>query len=372
MKSVEALLARGVAERVFPTARAEVWHRGARVFAGGTPEPAGRPFQFDVASLTKVLVTTPVAMQLAAAGAFKLEATVRSVLPAAVAPEVTFEDLLFHRSGLPGWKPLFAEVMRAQPELFTPDAPEAARQSARTALVSAALKLRSTGWRCERAEYSDIGFLLLGAALEKATGAELPELFTRLVTTPLQLTHPGAPAFHPLARRSAWSPDDSPPTGTTRPRPPAPGQEGSFTLEERPSAPGEVDDDNAWAMNGVAPHAGLFASAGDVAAIGQAILAGWIRPERGWGPDAQTPESSRTLGFDTPFSEAPSCGKRFGRGEKGGIGHTGFTGCSLWIDFTRELVVVLLTNRVALGRANRAIISFRPVFHDAVLDELSR
>ena len=167
------------------------------------------------------------------------------------------------------------------------------------------------------------------------------------------------------------------PTGATRPREPAPGQEGLWRVEVRPGHPGEVDDDNAFCLDGVSGHAGLFASAHDVGRVGSAFLhelgrsygpRAWRKP---WGPDAQTPGSTRALGFDTPSAHGASCGPRFGKaGPRGAIGHLGFTGTSLWLDLDRELVVVLLTNRVALGRANLAIRDFRPRFHDAVLDAL--
>lgn len=120
-------------------------------------------------------------------------------------------------------------------------------------------------------------------------------------------------------------------------------------------------------MNGVAGHAGLFGSARDVARFGQAVLEGRVKPPReGWVRD-KTPGSTRTFGFDTPSEVGASCGQRFG---PRAIGHLGFTGTSLWVDFDRELVVVLLTNRVIFGRANVQIRQFRPRFHDAVLDEL--
>jgi len=155
-----------------------------------------------------------------------------------------------------------------------------------------------------------------------------------------------------------------------RPRPPAPGQEGLWEIAAQASAKGEVDDDNAWALDGVSGHAGLFATAADVASFGQAVLEGRVGRSDRFGRDS-TPASTRARGFDTPSAAGASCGPRFGRaGPRGAIGHTGFTGTSLWIDLDRALVVALLTNRVALGRANMKIREFRPRFHDAVLDAL--
>ena len=169
----------------------------------------------------------------------------------------------------------------------------------------------------------------------------------------------------------------------TRPREPAPGQENLWSIEPRPTFPGEVDDDNAWAMDGVAGHAGLFGTASDVAKFGQAILeefegAGKLAPQASWqralAPDSDTPGSTRALGFDTPsppdFPQPSSAGKYIGRASPGAIGHTGFTGVSLWIDLSRRLVVALCTNRTLTGRKELGIREFRPQFHDAVVESL--
>lgn len=145
-----------------------------------------------------------------------------------------------------------------------------------------------------------------------------------------------------------------------------------WTCGRWPSIAGEVDDDNAWVLDGVAGHAGLFGTARAVATFGNAILDGRIPAPTDWKVDSLTPGSTRTFGFDTPSVEGASCGSRLGRGgPRGAIGHLGFTGTSLWIDLDRRLVVVLLSNRVVFGRANVQIRAFRPRFHDAVVTALS-
>jgi CubicO group peptidase (beta-lactamase class C family) len=146
-----------------------------------------------------------------------------------------------------------------------------------------------------------------------------------------------------------------------------------------------VDDDNAWVLDGVAGHAGLFGSARDVAAFGQAVLddvagAGRLAPAARWAQalarDAGTPGSTRALGFDTRHPGDPatgsSAGTRLGMEPPGAVGHTGFTGASLWIDRPRRLVVSLCTNRTGgpRGRAATGITAFRPCFHDAVVASL--
>jgi len=143
---------------------------------------------------------------------------------------------------------------------------------------------------------------------------------------------------------------------------------------------GAVNDDNAWAVGGAAGHAGLFSTAREVAAQGQAWLdalhgrSALLRPEtaaRFAARDA-TPGSERTLGWDTPSPGGSTLGSRLGRGRRGAIGHLGYTGCSLWIDVDREVVCALLTNHVhPAGRDQPRINAFRARFHDAVAEALA-
>lgn len=357
MKRLDELLAQGVKDEVFPQARAEVFYEGRRVWSGGS---VAEHAVFDVASLTKVVCTTALCLEL------RLFGPVRRWLPSA-AVDCDTTDLLFHRSGLPAFKPYFEAEVNTHPELFDDACPVRDREAVRFSVLSRVQATPPDAMVGEKAVYSDLGFILLGAALEAASGRALDELFTERIAEPLGLSA----GFRRLSRRLPL-PDALVDTGGTRPREPAVGQEGLWTVTPRPGRRGEVDDDNAWCLDGVSGHAGLFASALDVATFGQAVLDGRFLPPEPWHRDRSTPGSSRALGFDTPGDEAPSCGPRFGRkGPLGAIGHLGFTGTSLWIDFDRQLVVVLLTNRVALGRANVRIREFRPRFHEAVLDSLS-
>ncbi|HEX7489490.1 MAG TPA: serine hydrolase, partial [Anaeromyxobacteraceae bacterium] len=142
---------------------------------------------------------------------------------------------------------------------------------------------------------------------------------------------------------------------------------------------GEVDDDNAFAMGGVAGHAGLFSSAAEVAALGQAwldALAGrtrWLSAATAarFATRDATPGSERALGWDTPSAQGTSLGTRLGRGPRGAVGHLGFTGCSLWLDLDRELTCALLTNHVHPdGPDKPRLKDFRARFHDAVAVEV--
>jgi CubicO group peptidase (beta-lactamase class C family) len=349
---VGKVVAQGLADGVSPLLRAEVLHRGKRVIsAGNAPEE----MHFDLASLTKVISTTALCLELLKERALALETPVVGA---------TVEDLLFHRSGLPAFLPFFAQALATWPELQDEACPTKTRAAARAHVVAAATSTPRNARRA--AVYSDIGFIVLGELLATTAGAPLDALFTRRVKEPLGLS-----ATYRRLSAPPTDPIEIAPTGVTRPREPAPGQEGMWHVPSQPTRLGEVDDDNAWAMDGVSGHAGLFGSARDVAAYGQAVLEGRFAPPAPWGPDLSTAESSRALGFDTPSVEGASCGPRFGRlGRRGAIGHTGFTGTSLWIDLDRELVVALCTNRVALGRANVKIREYRPRFHEAVLDQL--
>ncbi|MBK7863190.1 MAG: beta-lactamase family protein [Archangiaceae bacterium] len=348
MKVLEA----GVTEGVFPLARAEVIHRGKQVIsAGNAPEE----MHFDLASLTKVMSTTALFLDLLEERKLGLETRVAGV---------TAEDLLFHRSGLPAFLPFFAEALATWPQLQDAKCPPETRAAARAHVVAAASSTPRSARR--GAVYSDLGFIVLGELVARVGGAPLDALFVERMKNPLGLS-----ATYRRLSASLPLPNFLAATGATRPREPAPGQEGLWSVPPKPTRQGEVDDDNAWAMDGVSGHAGLFGTARDVALYGQAVLEGRFRAPQGWGRDRSTPGSTRALGFDTPSDEASSAGPRFGKaGPLGAIGHTGFTGTSLWVDLDRELVVALCTNRVALGRANVKIRDFRPRFHQAVLDEL--
>lgn len=368
MTRLDALLAEGVAGFVFPTARAVVLHQGRVVFEGG---PAPEETLFDLASLTKVMSTTALFLELARDGLLSADAPLRHFLPRATA-DVRLADLLFHRSGLPAFLPFFADVMKAHPALFEDDCSPDVRARARAEVLGRVQNVPVEGPARARAVYSDLGFILLGDVVERVGQAPLDHLFAERLARPLGLDA----GFRRLSAGLALPPLLAP-TGTSRPREPAPGQEGLWDVDPRPGRPGEVDDDNAWVMDGVAGHAGLFATAHAVARFGQAVLdaarvgKGPLAPPEPWGADAETPGSTRALGFDTPSAEGASCGSRFGKaGLKGAIGHLGFTGTSLWIDLDRAVVVALLTNRVHLGRQNVGIRAFRPRFHAAVLDAL--
>jgi len=375
-QTLQALLDGGVRSGVFPTAQAVVLKDGQPVFEG-TSGGAHPGSVYDLASLTKVISTTPLFLSLWAEGRLGPDTPLSRFFPDSPAGQsgVTLADLLYHRSGLPAFVPYFSRAMPAVPELFQESCPAPVRADVRREVVDAASK---AGLRQEvgaQAVYSDVGFILLGDVLERVSGMPLDQLFEARVARPLGLDL----SFRRLSAKPA-SGELPLPTGTTRPREPAPGQETMWQpFPLHPSRPGEVDDDNAWVMDGVSGHAGLFGTAASVARYGQAVLDGFggnaaLAPAPLWmlalRRDARTPGSSRALGFDTPSPEGSQAGSRIGRLAPGAVGHTGFTGVSLWIDLARKLVVALCTNRTLPGRANVGIKDFRPRFHDAVVEAL--
>ncbi|QDE67138.1 serine hydrolase [Myxococcus xanthus] len=360
---------------VFPSAQAVVLHRGVQVFGGVAGKVSGDT-RFDLASLTKVISTTSLFLRLWTEGKVGPETLVSRYFPGTPVGDagVTVADLLYHRSGLPPFVPFFAQALTAHPELLDADCPSALRAHVRDEVIQAAAATPLAAEPRTRAAYSDVGFILLGEILSRAAGAPLDTLFSRHVAEPLGLSA----RFHRLTDFPA---DTMPaPTGATRPREPAPGQETLWKdVPTQSTRPGEVDDDNAWVMDGVAGHAGLFGTAVDVARFGQAVLDGCaggavIAPGPLWhralATDSKVQASTRSMGFDSPSEGVSSAGHYIGDTPPGAVGHLGFTGTSLWVDLRRSLVVALVTNRVANGRQETRIRDFRPLFHDFVVEAL--
>ena len=398
---LETLLDEGVAAGVFPCAAAVVFHRGRPIFEGAAGG-ATLGTVFDLASLTKILATTSGFLALWRDGLVAPETPVGHVLPdsAAGRAEVTVSDLLAHRAGLPALRPFYVEALQELPALRDPDCPPEVRAVGRAKVVTSVLAVGLDAPRGGRALYSDVGFIVLGELLARLARRDLDTLFVERIARPLGL----AARFRRLSalRESASSSAAAQapssglaiaPTGRMRPRELPPDCAPSEVQREqerlrallppRPSPAGEVDDDNAWAMDGVAGHAGLFGTAGDVAAFGEAVLAdlrgaGRVASAEYWATalrrDWATKGSTRALGFDTRVPGDPvtdsSAGRVVGTIPPGAVGHTGFTGTSLWIDLGRQLVVALCTNRVAgpRGRAEVRIREFRPRFHDAAVE----
>ncbi len=345
-----SIITEAIEQRAFPAATLAVTHRGSlialRGFGRFTYESDAPMVEagtiFDLASVTKVVATTAVAMLLYEREKLPLDIPVGHFLPDFVAraprhqqatrEAVTLRMLLAHSSGLPAYEKLFEFA------------------GSREELVRSALTTRLVAAPGTRAEYSDVGFILLGEVLARQADLAL-DLFARQeVFTPLGMTHT---RFNPPAE---WKPQ-IPPTEDDR------------TFRKR-IIQGEVNDENSSVMGGVAGHAGVFAPAIDVARFAECMLrrgAPIFKAEtvQLFTRRAESPAgSSRALGWDTPSPESSS-GTQF---SVSSFGHLGFTGTSLWIDPTRQLSVTLLTNRTWPNRASQGIRRVRPALHDAIVE----
>jgi CubicO group peptidase (beta-lactamase class C family) len=332
VKATAALIDTALERGVFPGAQLLVIDAGSVVLdlAVGLRSLGGPPVTattlFDVASLTKALVTTLLTLRLVERGALAWDA------PAQL-PGVTVRHLLTHSSGLPAWRPLF-QTARGRDAIVAAAAAQGLERPPGSASV-----------------YSDLGFILLGQLVEDVAGARLDA----------------------LAQRELF-----PAVGAARAR------YVDLALADRPVdvaategfPPGEVHDENCHAAGGVLGHAGLFATSADVAALATAVIASWHGDGGAVFPSAlvrtlfgasSVPGSTWCLGWDRPAAHGSSAGERW---PKDGVGHLGYTGCSLWLDLPRRRAVVLLTNRVHPSRENQQIKAFRPLLHDTIVGEL--
>jgi CubicO group peptidase (beta-lactamase class C family) len=336
------------ARRAFPGGVLAVGYRGALVHLhpfGRLTYDANAPAVtagtlYDLASLTKVVATTTMAMILVDEGKLDLDQRVQTYLPGFQGPgkeAVTVRHLLTHSSGLDATAPLYKEL------------------SGKEAFVERIERMDLVYPPGSRSLYSDLGIILLGEILEKVAGQPLEAFVRERVFAPLAMRHT---MFRPPAElRPRIAPTEVDPW------------RGRLVQ-------GEVHDENAFAMGGVAPHAGLFSTAGDLARFAQMLLNGGTLDGRRivsgetvelFTRRTEIPGSDRALGWDTKSAEG-SAGTLF---SPRSFGHTGFTGTSMWIDPARQLYVILLTNRVHPTRDNQLIREARPAVADAVVRALN-
>jgi CubicO group peptidase (beta-lactamase class C family) len=333
-------LNQGALQGVAPALVLLLWSEGAPVFEAAAGE-AGLDTIFDLASLTKPLATAPLAVDLAASDALAWHITLAEAWGQAVPEDkagITVEQLLCHSSGFAAHRPYYT-ALDLQPK------------SARRGFLKAMLLNEPLEYEPgSRAVYSDLGYMLLGILLEDYAGWRLEKAVAHVHAKLIQ----DAPRYSPVAAEPVWSMERIAPCG------PLPG---------RDSVHGQVEDENAFALGGVAGHAGLFGTARQTAALMDAL----VRASQGDGPwpgdvarrlflrDAGTPGSTRTPGFDTPSGDLSAAGAG---PPAETVGHLGFTGASIWWHPPTNRGVVLLTNRVALGRGNEKIKEFRHNIHN--------
>ncbi len=306
---------------------------------------------FDLASLTKPLCTTLCTLALINAGRLRWESTALRELSADTSPEksaITIRDILHHASGLPAYQPYF---QRFEPYATPENIPCLHRHILAETLV------HPLGSKCL---YSDLGFILLGRLLEQKARQPLELFFQQTVTGPLRLDR--CLGFLPVGSIDQGEKEKIAAT--------------ELCPWRHRVIQGEVHDEHCWLMGGVAGHAGLFGTAEAVLTLGECLLDCWLgkthhpafshqllRYALEWSDDS----GQWALGFDRPTPGQSSSGRHF---SPNSVGHLGFTGTSLWMDPERELVVVLLTNRVHPSRENLKIRSFRPFFHDYLLEKM--
>jgi CubicO group peptidase (beta-lactamase class C family) len=348
-----SILKNAIAVRAFPACSLAVTFRGELVahkalghftYDPASPEVTDASL-FDLASLTKAVATTAMAMILYERGLLDLETAVTAIIPEfasglgdndAGRGEVTLRMLLAHNSGLPAYEKLFL------------------RARTRADLLEAAFTTPLMAAPGARAEYSDIGFMILGVALERLADESLDVFCQREIFGPLGMAHT---TFNPATALK----DSVPPTADDR------------TLRHC-IIQGEVQDENASVLGGVAGHAGLFSTAEDLAIFAHSMLNGGhpiLRSEtvKLFSRSESAPEgTSRALGWDTPSAPSQS-GKHF---SSRSFGHLGYTGTSLWIDPDRQISITLLTNRTWPDCQSQAIKQIRPAFHDAVMEAIEK
>lgn len=311
---------------------------------------------FDLASVTKPIVAATIA-RLVRAGVLDWKTPLAALLPelsATPTGSVRLELLLAHRAGVDAHRALYAPLVSGY-------AVEPA------AMLLAAAESRRADCAGEPPEegfaplYSDLGYLLAGAAASRAAGLSLTELVLRETSSVLGLDL--APAASYAARRPDFL-DEVAPTEVVAWR----GGE----------IAGAVHDENAWAYagRGVAGHAGLFGTAESVARFGAAFLdalsgadTGWLTPAEANVLSRPRPLGTLRAGFDGKAAEGSAAGTFFGPKS---FGHLGFTGTSIWCDPDAAVVAVILTNRVNPTRDNVEIRKARPLLHDALFAEASR
>ncbi|GJL53753.1 MAG: D-alanyl-D-alanine carboxypeptidase [Nitrospirales bacterium] len=358
----------GIRDQVFPGAVLWVRSRGCVRYHQAVGLTSSLPCNvptslhtiYDLASLTKPLATGTAILCLVQEGVLDVEHAIGSILQALRGTPIehaTIRDLLCHRSGLPGWRPYYEQFVLQHGALPPEITREARCRDVMTCIAQEPLAYQPR----TRSMYSDLGFMLLGLAIEAVTQQSLSQFCTGHMYQHLS----GCSLFFGnIVGNSALHKGASSEIAPTE----------QDTWRGR-LLQGEVHDENAYVLDGVAGHAGLFGTAEAVGAITQAWVAAYhghdslldAKLVRQFTARQEAPkDSSWALGWDTP-SHPSSSGKYF---SASAFGHLGFTGTSIWIDPEVELEVILLTNRVHPTRENKTIREFRPMIHDVIYEEV--
>ena len=382
-RKIESAFQNAISDGVFPAADVLVAKGGEIVYRGSFGQ-ARESTCFDIASLTKPVATATLTMMLASEGLLKLDDTVYQWLPGARLPVhklITVADIMNHVSGLPAWQPYYRELPFSL----------VGTEEGQRIILDSCYSEEPVSEPGQVTLYSDIGYIILGEILGHAGSAPLDRLFAERISGKLGLSDTffirvkaGEPQT--TSRRTKTRPDQHVPI----PRHGAPDERPARKAgEHRRFAPtedcpwrervihGEVHDQNAYALGGVAGHAGLFSTASDIHRFALELTrcyrgeSNWIRPEvvRDFLKEGrQKPEKEQFVGgWNRPSQKNSASGRRF---SPNSIGHLGYTGCSMWIDLNSDYWVVLLTNRIHPTSTNQKITAFRPAIHDLIYDEL--
>ena len=357
--TIDSIMNAAIADRATPGAAIAIGRHGRIVKMQGYGNLDYRPgfaavtdsSIFDLASLTKVVATTTAAMLLFEQGVLKLDAPLADHIPELRQypdkQHITARNALLHNAGFRSWAPLWRDAQGREAYLRT--------------ILELPLEYATGAGTL----YSDFGPILLGIAIERITKQPLDEFVRNAIFAPLGMRET---LYNPLAQTLARTlPGAADESLALLPRI-APTE--IDTLYRRQHMHGRVHDENAFAIGGVAGHAGLFSSVRDMARFAQMLLNGgklgdtqllsahtittWTRQ--------QGEKSSRALGWDTPARNS-SAGDYF---SARAFGHTGFTGTSMWVDPERDVFVILLTNRVNPTRENQKHLALRRAISDAV------
>jgi len=345
LTKVDSAIARAIRDKAFPGAQALVVRDGAIVYSkspgfldystGSTAVDGAT--MYDLASLTKVIATTPAIMRLYEEGKIHFDDPVTKCIPEFDnhgKGAITIRNLLVHNGGMPAFKQLY-RITRSPQEVLD--------SVYQTELIY------KTG---DSTVYSDFDFIVLGKIVERITGVSLDRYVDSVFFKPLGMR---STMFNPP--KSLW--DDIAPTEFD-------------SVVRHEIVRGTVHDENAYVLGGVSGHAGLFSTANDLAIFMQMIMndgqyggVQYIKPETIRLFTTKVSEkSTRALGWDTKTMNGySSAGSLFGPRT---FGHTGFTGTSIWADPDKDLFVIFLTNRVHPTRSNTKIMQVRPAVHDAV------
>ena len=354
LQAVDLVMKQALGEGVFPGAVLWVghqdqvlFHRAYGIIDAVTRQPVTKATLFDLASLTKPLATALAMIYLVQELGVDLESALADMLPEFQAHPLgtaTLEQLLRHRGGWAAYHPLYKGLAGEDPV--------ARKEELRQSLV----ELAPHDLPGKQTLYSDLGFMALDWVVERRTGQTLDRVVQAHFYGPLkteELFFPGLHCGLPKVRFAATE---------------------QCVWRQR-LLQGQVHDENAFAVGGVAGHAGLFGTARAVGRLVMALWAAWQGRCAAGVFEAPvirrflTPPQFglRPLGFDCPLETGSSAGDYF---SPDSVGHLGFTGTSFWLDLRRQVGVVLLTNRIHPSRGNERIRRFRPLIHNRLMEAI--